>query len=453
MIDKRRYIRRFHLTKRAVLVQKMLNLSSFHFDLRNMRIHPVVFESDDWGMCGETKDRNTLNELLEIEHGNARLDKMKYNNTLESSDDLEALFWILKSREDSLGRPAIFTANHVMSNPDFRMIESSGFKSYHYVPISLGFPENWARGDVKNSWLRGIKMGVWRAEFHALHHFNYKAWLRSLQSGEKYTRRLFDLGVVYYPKRPITISEYVLNARAGRYERFKEQMNMIYTGCKIFRDVFGYWPESTIPPHDIWNFDTELAFFKCGLRYIQTERNRPSAVLLPSYAIKSPMKSALAGIMIASYFVKVLRNIWLEPDDSLEYALEAYNYIIKNDLCAVVGTHRVNYVSTVNPGMCSEGRRKLSDFLNFLTEDDKLVFLTVSELSQLILRGYSIFVNYNSAIIRNYTNNVVKISCPFNKCEVFDLTHDMYLDANGNMQEGKMRVPCRTTLLLNNRQI
>jgi hypothetical protein len=418
-----------------------------------MRIHPVVFESDDWGMCGETKDRNTQNEVVEIEHGQTRLNKMDYNNTLESSDDLEELFRILKSKKDSVGRPAIFTANHVMSNPDFKMIENSGFKSYHYIPISLGFPENWARGDLKNSWLRGIKMGVWRAEFHALYHFNFKTWLKFLQSGEKYTRRLFDLGVVYYPRRNIAISEYVLNANAGRYERFEEQMSMIYTGCKIFRDTFGYWPQSTIPPHDIWNFDTELAFFKCGLRYIQTERNRPSSVLLPSCALKSPMKSTLAGTMIASYFVKVLRNIWLEPGDSLEYAIEAYNYIMKNGLYAVVGTHRVNYVSTINPAMCTEGRRKLNDFLKFLSEDDKLIYLTVSELSQLISKGYSVFTNYDDAVIRNYTNNIIKISCPFDKYEVFDLIHDKHLDIKESVQEGIIEIPSQTTLLINNREV
>jgi len=95
LTDKIRDIRRFRLTKRAILVQKILNILSFRFDSIIMKIHPVVFESDDWGMCGETKNRNAQNDVLEIDHGQTRLDKMRYNYTLESSDDLDVLFRIL----------------------------------------------------------------------------------------------------------------------------------------------------------------------------------------------------------------------------------------------------------------------------------------------------------------------------------------------------------------------
>jgi hypothetical protein len=443
---------RFDLTRRATFVQKMLNQLSRHISIEDLNIHPVVFESDDWGMCGEAKDRKTLKELTDLEHGPLKLYKMEYNNTLESSDDLLQLFSILRSKKDSLRRPAVFTANHVMSNPDFKLIERFGFRSYHYIPINAGFPEGWERGDLRKRWIEGMQMNVWRPEFHALHHFNFKTWLRFLRSGEKYTRWLFDLGIVYYPRKKIAESEYVLDARIGRYEELEEQTDMVFRGCKIFLDTFNYWPQSTIPPHDAWNLDTEVAFCRVGLKYIQTERNKPSLVLFPPFPWGSPLKSVLAGSMILTYFVKVLRNVWLEPRDSLSYAMEAYQYIMKNGLAAIVGTHRANYVSTVNPEMCSAGRRRLESFLKFLSEDDKLVFLSASELSQILSRGYSILTNYDEMLVHNYTNNLIKLPSSFERCEMLDLTKDAYINGNDWLKKGSIEVPPRTSTLITNRR-
>ena len=93
-------------------------------DFRTDR-HIIVFESDDWGSI-RMSNKKDWDELLKIGYP---VNKRPYErfDTLESSEDLLALFEVLSKHYDCRGNHPVITANMLMANPDFEKIKNSGY--------------------------------------------------------------------------------------------------------------------------------------------------------------------------------------------------------------------------------------------------------------------------------------------------------------------------------------
>lgn len=86
----------------------------------------VVIESDDWGAI-RMPSREAYEHLL---RAGFDVDRCPYarNDTLETAEDLDALYEVLDSVRDAHARPAVITANTVVANPDFDRIRAADFK-------------------------------------------------------------------------------------------------------------------------------------------------------------------------------------------------------------------------------------------------------------------------------------------------------------------------------------
>ena len=86
----------------------------------------VIFESDDWGL-----DRRPCSEFLRT-YGEP---SSWADEQIETPEDLAKLYEVLDSHRDATGRPACFTANFIVGNPDFDAISREHFTNYDYIPI------------------------------------------------------------------------------------------------------------------------------------------------------------------------------------------------------------------------------------------------------------------------------------------------------------------------------
>lgn len=435
-------------------MQKLLFSFTFAKKLMKAKVRFVVFESDDWGYCGEMKDKKTLDLLLPDED-KRKEQRMEFNNTLETFQDMMNLFALLERFRDSLGRPAVFTSNYVMSNPDYERIRESGFKEYFSIPLSSGFPSGWNdRGEIIMAANQGIKRNIWRPEFHGLAHFNFRAWMKALREGDKKARKYFDNYLASTSATFPALSEYAADSSIGAFESLQEQVSLVSSGCKIFKSVFGYRPVSTIPPHDIWNSDTEIAFLRCGLKYLQSERNRFKSVMFESPSRQlSPLGAMKSIILLYGPLFKILRNVRLELRDEPSEAELCTEILFREGIPAVVGTHRVNYVSSVNPSVSHSGRKKLEEYLKYLVESDNIIFLSATELSQICYEGVSRIRFGENVLVRNYRDEEIKISCHGGKeCSARNLTLDKEADfvPSGN-ESLYLNVPARSTVLVEKR--
>lgn len=107
----------------------------------------IVIESDDWGCVG-MPSKEIYNKLLVEGFKPDKNPYMKYDS-LESEQDLIALFEVLSSFKDKNGDPAVMTVNYVMANPDFKKIKESNFTHYFYEPFTETYKKY---PDHKNSY-------------------------------------------------------------------------------------------------------------------------------------------------------------------------------------------------------------------------------------------------------------------------------------------------------------
>ncbi|HZW58571.1 MAG TPA: hypothetical protein VFF30_19955 [Nitrososphaerales archaeon] len=413
-------------------------------------VHAVVFESDDWGFCGENKNPSSSERLARLGYelrGKGSGDS--YYNTLEKTEDLENLYEVLSSFSDGLGRHPVFTANFVVTNPDFERIKAGNFSEYHTIPISLGFPKSWDSGkSLRQTWRSGIEKKVWMPEFHGYSHFNYQNWLKGLRKGDKKLRDFFEEEMIASSRDYPTLSEYVTNPGTGTFASRKEQSSTVSRGCEIFRFTFGYPARSTIPPSDIWNIDTEMAFLHSNLHYVQSERTRYSSALgLFRIDFASTFNIVKSAILLLGPLTKLYRNVRLELNDDESEVLETSNYLFKIGSPVVVGTHRVNYVSGIDRNLAERGRKKLRTYLKAISEDSRTVFMTSSELYQIYTRGYSTAYYGSEVIVRNFTSSDISIPLKTQRKYLqFDLTGDRMIDDSQYRGTGKLRIRAKKTL-------
>ena len=141
---------------------------------RGWRTHRkiVVIESDDWGsICMPSK--KVYESLLSK---GIHVDKCPYAtyDSLANENDLNAIFSILASVKDSRGRPAVLTANTIMTNPDFEKIEESGFLEYRFELFTDSFSKYGARFNSLDYFNEGKKAGIFCPQFHGREHLNVK---------------------------------------------------------------------------------------------------------------------------------------------------------------------------------------------------------------------------------------------------------------------------------------
>ena len=114
------------------------------------------------------------------------------NDSLATAEDLAALFEVLTSVKDSTGRPAVFTPEAVVANPDFDRIRQSDFHTYFYEPFTetlLNYPGCECSFEA---WKEGMENRLFVPQFHGREHLNVLAWMRALQQGHPKVLSAFD---------------------------------------------------------------------------------------------------------------------------------------------------------------------------------------------------------------------------------------------------------------------
>src|SRR5690554_6896289 len=116
------------LTFKEKIIKNTINAIGWRSNLKY-----VLIESDDWGAI-RMPSRNIF-ELLKSK--NIEVDKFSFdrNDSVESEEDLKALFHSIEKFRDENGNHPVLTAYHVVANPDFDKIEASDRKEYYYETI------------------------------------------------------------------------------------------------------------------------------------------------------------------------------------------------------------------------------------------------------------------------------------------------------------------------------
>lgn len=315
----------------------------------------IVIESDDWGSVRlhSRKDYEALRKSrLLIE------DAFLENDTLESDEDLERLFNMLSGIKNDEGITPKFTANFIMSNPNFNRIKEAEGERYFYRSLEDTYALSETSQGCKEIFDRAIAANLVQPEFHGREHVNVDRWMRYLNKFPEYREALrYNSYVVKRDKTYAQFGNTVAALDIDHPEDLEHKKKQTLHGLHMFREHFGFTAQSFVAPNYIWNNELHPVLKEMGIKSIQTSRFQN----IPKMN-KSGYKRKFHWTGDRNGFYFSVRNVVFEPvlyaNGSNDYVSQVMNRIgeaFKYGNIANIGTHRVNYVSgmqkNLTPGL------------------------------------------------------------------------------------------------------
>lgn len=329
--------------------------------------HLIVFESDDWGSI-RMSNKKAWEELSSLGYA---VDKRPYErlDTLESAEDLEALFEVLSKYKDCKGNHPVITANMLMANPDFERIRDSGFHDYYYEPIATTYERYFGNAKVIDLMHQGYESGVFMPQSHGREHFNVAEWMQGLQAGDEDLLTAFNYGMCgIAPKVNPERGNQIMAALKASNGKQQQQINgVVEEGLQMFEQFWGFKSKSFVAPCYCWSEQIERVLFDRGVSLIQTSRAKNESYL-------SPAKYYYSGQHNNYNQVYSIRNCTFEPatnegGTTSEDLMKQVSKSFANHKISVFSTHRINFVSGIVERNRAHTLRLLDEFLNQLLKN------------------------------------------------------------------------------------
>lgn len=349
----------------------------------------VVFESDDWGMI-RVASKAARDRLHRKGHP---VDKSVYNtfDALACNKDVEHLIEVLSGVKDSQGRPAKFTLNTVMANPDFDRIAAANYRHYFYEPFTQTLSRYPDSERVLTLLQQGIKDKVFQPQFHGREHVQINNWLHELRSGNKtfldaFEARMFTLN----PPQGFACRTECLDAMATyQDEDFVMIKDSLREGLALFEKIWGFPSRSLIAPCYTWHRDLEPVMASLGIRYMQgTQAQREPQI----GKAKKTIRRHFMGQRGVNGLRYLIRNVHFEQvenpnKDWADTALGQIRIAFRMKKPAIISSHRVNYIGRIDPANRDRNLRFLKLLLDKIIKHYPSVeFMSTDELGDLMAK-------------------------------------------------------------------
>lgn len=331
----------------------------------------IAFESDDWGL-----ERRACGDFL---RGFGEPGEWADEET-ETPEDLERLYGVLSRHRDSAGRSACFTANFVLSNPDFEKIEQDGFSRFHELPI-------YGNERLVEAWQAGIQQRVFYPQYHSRYHFWVEAWLDDLRRSEPGARELCSKkchgGLSLLKGQGWRYHSEYLYWKTGEQLDGERLRTQLQSSFDMFRRTFGFFPFSTVPAHYIFTPSVSRQWVAFGVKYVQGSGYR----ILRGMNGDEILASHVLGERSPEGLVFLTRPVKFDPRPQrprhgVPEALEYIKTCFDRHIPAVIDTHRINFTGRWRDSSLDS----LDDLLRHVRPYRPL-FLTTVEVGEAISQG------------------------------------------------------------------
>lgn len=313
-------------------------------------------------------------------------------DSVETREDLEALFETLDCVRDSQNRPAFFTAYALSANPDFERIWTDGQK-YFCEPVTetfnrLAAEQPGAYEGAWSLWQEGMERGFIRPQFHGREHLNVRLFEEKLKSGAKdllvnlENRSLAGLKVE--PSLPgVGFSQ----AFAVHNEQCLElQKDILKTGMRQFEECFGFTSTTFTPTGQVISPSLYPACSELGVQLI----HKPRSVFRHLRRGQCVHDLSWTGKQHSAGHIALVRNAVFEPSAfdaraSEERVIEQIRAAFRWRKPAIISSHRVNFCGHIDEDNRRRGLSKLRHLLQMIIREFPTVeFISVDELAHLI---------------------------------------------------------------------
>lgn len=342
--------------------------------------HPIlVIESDDWGGI-RMSSKKSFDHLV-LEGAPIFDDAFNRYDCLEQPEDLEALAETLGKFRDHRGAPPVFTANYTMANPDFERIKQEKYETYFYEPFIDTL--NRQSPGVFSLTEQLIDSGILVPQYHGRDHVNHPRWLKSLREHDKLMLSAFEKGVFGISTPKYRPEYFMATYDRSDVEGINQAVHELKVGVEIFRQTFGFFPETFIPPCYIAP-KAVLEFIKqAGINGLQGK----IVHLIPEEKSGAGYTKLYRKSGMNDERVNLVRNVFFEPSENPGFdwvgdSMRRIKVAFQWKKPAIISSHRVNYVGGIDLQNRKNGLAKLEKLLALVLKAfPDVLFMDSRELS------------------------------------------------------------------------
>lgn len=351
----------------------------------------VVISVDDYGnvRLDSKKARNAMNTA-----GLKVLNRFDAYDTLETREDLEALYEVLTSVKDKNGSHAIFTPFALPCNINFEAMEANNYETYEYELLPATYKKLNAK-DPKayegawSLWQQGQNEGLMKPQFHGREHFNLKVFNEKLEQRDHEVltalrnRSYTSISNSGYPSISYTA--------AFEFDKFEENFafkDIILDGLNRFKEVYNYKAIHFNPPGGREHPFIHQYLYDNGVKYLDTP------FLKNEHQGDGKIKKVLnhTGKKNKKGMIYQVRNVVFEPSnfdrDWVGYSLKQIEAAFFWHRPAIISSHRVNFCGHIDQNNRKVGLKSLKELLKKIVQRwPDVEFLSSDVLGDLIKKN------------------------------------------------------------------
>lgn len=347
----------------------------------------LIIESDDWGAI-RMPSLEVYQKLIE---NGIPVDKFSFDkhDSLESEDDLKALFDTLEKFKDNTGSHAVLTAYHVVANPNFEKIEATGRKQYHFETIWETYKRFPHTKQVPNLIEEGMNKGVYIPQSHGREHIQVKRWMEAINSESEKEQIAFQYNAIISSKSQTCDKPFEKNYFAGQDysdEREFEAIEQITAeGLDMFEDLFGFKSLSFTPQGSFWGDHILKTLVSKGVVLIGGRQFHP----IPGKKHKF-INNKIWGEKNALGQIHWRRNCMFEPSRNQNFpwvdkCMAEIEIAFRWGKPAVISSHRENFIGSIFEDNRFQSLEKLNDLLSRVQKKwPDVKFISTHQLSEIM---------------------------------------------------------------------
>lgn len=347
----------------------------------------LVIESDDWGAI-RMPSKRVYNRLIEqhIPVDKLHIDKL---DSLESEDDLKALFESLQKFWDMDGNPAIITAYHVVANPNFEKIEESKRKEYHYETILETYARNEHTQKVPELIREGITDRIYIPQFHGREHIHVKRYMEAINSESEKEQIAFGNRAIVSTKSTVCKNSYTSHYFKGfdfdSSNEHSEIESIHRDGLRIFKDIFGMPSVTFMAQGSVWGDHILPMLKEEGVLLVSGQQTIP----LENGKLKTVNKTWGSKNELGQIHWR--RNCKFEPARNQNFdwvgkCLAEIEIAFRWGKPAVISAHRENFIGSIFEENRDQSLDKLEELLEaVLKKWPEVKFISSEQLAQLMM--------------------------------------------------------------------
>jgi hypothetical protein len=346
----------------------------------------LVFESDDWGAIRIPNVE--VREFLWEKGLTKKTDPFSKFDSLETTEDYQALFDVLLKFKDQKGNHPLITANFILNNPNFDAIKKDNFQNYKSELFLDSYSKHPGTEKAGKTLEQGISQNLMQPQFHGSEHLNVMRWMQFLREKQERYCAAFDLKC--YAIEDLNSENRRSNLMAAYDYNSKEELDYIQDsikkGLQQFKDIFGFASQTTIAPCYVWNDSIEQLFHEQKVDGLQGSflQNIPK---LNQPFQKKYHYSGQKNKLKQTYLV---RNGLFEPSlepkiDWVNKCLESIEIAFQWGKPAIIGTHRINFAGRLDAQQRNQNLKDLELLIKKIVQKwPEIEFLDSAALYQKI---------------------------------------------------------------------